>query len=1031
MISNNKQNLTEATFVAYTEQDTADKLVLPYLSKLHGFPAPSSLDYQAQRFTPLQEGAKGRYDGLYLSGGFPYVILEAKRYAHELTEHDVSQARSYSTSGLFEKPVPFFLVSNGREHLFYKRSETLDPSDGLPQYKRIPATSWNAIKSENPGEIRQLLHEKDLLTSLLDFKELTFRDLSSLFRSPSDGKLDTHAHPLGKYLRRIIEERHLFTGDSTQTSQAAIRHSIEAISLHFTTKILFIKLIEDLSPGAETLRVVHDLFPRAEYDLIGGLFGFKVLNALSAEDENTALRIFGKSKRFYRSMAQDIATVSWQDIFRYGFRVHSGQYGKLFKSTNYDRFLPTEETLAAIHQRLITIDIRFAVLYGDPEQRSSVIGRIYEQLIDDELRNSIGAVYTPDQIIDFMIALGLGPGGCIRSKKVLEPSCGSGHFYRKLYRLYVNEVLENPSSSADHTAQEIAHKEALLHIFGRDIDPFAVQLTLLGTFLEQLKDNVMPAAVIRHQRARQWAANRSVDTQNSLDPITIDPAQYFDVKKTRDLANALSLVESCKRALNPDLIIGNPPYGVRVVKGDHYDDVYDLSSPDSYGYFIANALRRSVEGGKIVFIVSSSFLTIKTHLELRQMILDYAKIIRLVKLSRHTFPGIDIFPVIIELERCSIAEQRDENFYGFFDLWQLHPNEDVAELKLAFEEIRNPTPSTNWSPPRTRSANYLVRQQTIKTFSRLPMFEGRPSLYAFMQDVFPTVAPPELVYQGSDELQHTFRVLTMRGRSIVKLRQLAEVRVGLQCGDNREHFRAAAGVTGGAVRGGYYEVAARNIVSDSEQKNLTALEKLQGIEINDPYNDRYFVPLDKAAAVEIETGLLPQFYRPIEFYVDWSKRSVAAMRSNPSAVFRNSQFYFKEGISFSNTGIYSPTFRISHGGVFDQTGSCVFSDVIPVRALLGLLASTLTRYFAKAFINHGVHAQLDDLPIVLPTPDEVSRLGSKTSEIVDALRADPDFDYSGLMKELDDIVYAIYGLEADEREEVQTWFRRHYPKLKF
>ena len=40
--------------------------------------------------------------------------------------------------------------------------------------------------------------------------------------------------------------------------------------------------------------------------------------------------------------------VSWQDIFRYGFSVHSSQYGKLFKAANYDRFLPSEATLAII-----------------------------------------------------------------------------------------------------------------------------------------------------------------------------------------------------------------------------------------------------------------------------------------------------------------------------------------------------------------------------------------------------------------------------------------------------------------------------------------------------------------------------------------------------------------------------------------------------------------------------------------------------------------------------------------------------------
>ena len=51
------------------------------------------------------------------------------------------------------------------------------------------------------------------------------------------------------------------------------------------------------------------------------------------------------------------------------------------------------------------------------------------------------------------------------------------------------------------------------------------------------------------------------------------------------------------------------------------------------------------------------------------------------------------------------------------------------------------------------------------------------------------------------------------------------------------------------------------------------------------------------------------------------------MKGHKSAVFRNPQYYFRRGISFSNTGIYSPTYRIGHGGVFDQTGSNIFCDV--------------------------------------------------------------------------------------------------------
>jgi type I restriction-modification system DNA methylase subunit len=966
---------------------------------------------------------------LYLSGGFPYAILEAKRYSRDLDEADVAQARSYATSDTFDYPVPFLIISNGREHRFYQRTETIDPSDAKLIYKPIPATSWNAFKTEKPGEIRKLLGEKELLSILLAFKKETFKDVSSLFIDPVTGKYDLKRRPQqGKIIEDIVEERLKFIGGDFRKTQLNITYAVEAISLHFTSKILFIKLIEDLSAGSDTPRIIHTLFPRPEYDLIGGLFGFKVLNALNQLEEHSALRIFAKSKRFYKRMGQDIANVSWQDIFRFGFNVHSSQYGKLFEAKNYDRFLPSEDTLAFIRTRLIEIDIRSAILYGSSQSRLNVIGSIYERLIDDELRNSIGAVYTPDLTMRFMVDLTKDHLKTFRGRKILEPSCGSGHFYRAIYRDYVDEVLAQQTQLGVVPDATAAHNEAQQHIFGRDVDPFAVQLTLLGTFLEQLKDNVRPAVKL-NGRTRQWAANRSIDTQNSLDPITIEPDQYFDMKKTSDLSGAQSRRASCQRAYGPRLVIGNPPYGVSVVEGDHYKDVYKLGSKDSYGYFIVNALRRLTEGGRVVFIVSSSFLTITSHSLLRRFILDNAKIIRVIKVSRSMFPGIDVFPVIIELEKCGDSKVRKANVYQFFDFWQLHPVNYKKELEAAYNAVRNDKDANApWPDLPSRTARYTVRQGILEDFSRIPIFEARPSLFTFMKDVFPSDVPKQITLLADGE-KLIVKSNEMRGRDVVKLSAIAQVKIGLQSGGNTRFYRAAEGVTGGAAKGGYKEVEKQIVLDEKMLANITEDQKRNGIKIDDKSTDRHFLPLDKPAVSDIDGGLLPLFWRPVEFYVDWSEAAVDEMKKLPGARFQGSSYYFRKGISFSNTGIYSPTFRLNHGAVFDQTGSCIFSDVMSSEALLGLLSSTLMKYFVKSFINHGAHAQLDDLPIVIPSTTEISNLESKVGEIVAEQKKDHAYDYRAKLAELDDIVFDIYQITQDEREEVKNWYRRHYPKL--
>ena len=258
-------------YESYSEQDTADKLILPYLTSEFGFPAPSSLDYQAQHTIRTDEDTSGRYDGLYLDGGFPYVVMEAKRAARDLTDEDVTQARSYATGPDFDRPVPFLIVSNGRKHQFYKRTETIDPADGKLKYKQIPATAWKAITSEDPGQIRRILGERELLDILIGCKDQTFQDISTLFTNPATGQYDPARQPrLAPYLKEIIQERRKFVFDTAQTDQGRMQQAVAAISLHFTTKILFIKLIEDLSVGSDNPRVIHTLFPRRSATSLAG-----------------------------------------------------------------------------------------------------------------------------------------------------------------------------------------------------------------------------------------------------------------------------------------------------------------------------------------------------------------------------------------------------------------------------------------------------------------------------------------------------------------------------------------------------------------------------------------------------------------------------------------------------------------------------------------------------------------------------------------------------------------------------------------
>jgi len=241
------------------------------------------------------------------------------------------------------------------------------------------------------------------------------------------------------------------------------------------------------------------------------------------------------------------------------------------------------------------------------------------------------------------------------------------------------------------------------------------------------------------------------------------------------------------------------------------------------------------------------------------------------------------------------------------------------------------------------------------------------------------------------------------------------------------------GVRGGAVRGGYIEVDLNLTLSVEETEALAPQEKMNGIEINDPTNEKHFVPLDKTGISDIEGKILSQYYRLIEFYVDWSSNSVTKMRNDPRGRFQNSSFYFRQGISYSDTGIYSPMFRLSHGGVFDQKASLIFSDYFSREYLLGILCSKLVKYFVKIFINHSVSAQVDsikEIPIAIPNDNQKHSIENKVNEIIEHQRADSSYDYVNEQQELDSLIYQLYNLSEQQIQEVEDWYDRKYPKLR-
>ena len=163
------------------------------------------------------------------------------------------------------------------------------------------------------------------------------------------------------------------------------------------------------------------------------------------------------------------------------------------------------------------------------------------------------------------------------------------------------------------------------------------------------------------------------------------------------------------------------------------------------------------------------------------------------------------------------------------------------------------------------------------------------------------------------------------------------------------------------------------------------------------------------------------------------RKRTERVSGNHKATIRNEGYWFKEGITFSSTGIYAPTFRLNSAALFDNKGSTCYCERIDQQLQLGIFCSKLARFLFKVFIQHNVEFAVDALtwlPIVMDNKVLDHRMTVLTSAIITKQKQDPCYDYmTNEQQEIDRLVYQMYNLNEDDITEVENWFFRRYPKL--
>ncbi|MDR2757179.1 MAG: N-6 DNA methylase [Planctomycetaceae bacterium] len=147
----------------------------------------------------------------------------------------------------------------------------------------------------------------------------------------------------------------------------------------------------------------------------------------------------------------------------------------------------------------LTVDDLFDLEYAqtvDPE----FIGKVFESLLTcidadtkENRRKVTGSFYTPKEVVDYMVNEALGAylqnNNDLLQCKILDPACGSGAFPCNIMTNIMNRI--DPDKNFTATERYRKKIEILQKIiYGVDIQPIAVQITVLRLFLSLIQEIV-------------------------------------------------------------------------------------------------------------------------------------------------------------------------------------------------------------------------------------------------------------------------------------------------------------------------------------------------------------------------------------------------------------------------------------------------------------------------------------------------------------------------------------------------------------
>ena len=338
-----------------------------------------------------------------------------------------------------------------------------------------------------------------------------------------------------------------------------------------------------------------------------------------------------------------------------------------------------------------------------------------------------------------------------------------------------------------------------------------------------------------------------------------------------------------------DVVMGNPPYGGKKIENS-IKNYLGLESKDPYGAFLARFIHPGhsplVHKGILAFIVSDTYMTIKTHFNLRRKIMRN-HIHKIIRVHPDTFKAtVNTAISIFQHLKTKKDEYDQEHVCQMADLTNISIHKNYFRyLELLYETQDR---EDNYQFSSHEYAIYHYKQDLIKTNTHLPFFVGSSKLFSLMNNT-----STEFEEKKIDGKIVRVRKIKINNKvvEVVRFGDIAEIRQGLATCDNQYYIYQNP-----EARGNYRSINNYrefilseddlNLINQDEELRYKIINKGFHKSKDEPdfdtdlwFSGKYIVPYDKGGESDTHEGWLPNYYVPTDYFIDWSQEAVHRLKT--------------------------------------------------------------------------------------------------------------------------------------------------------